>query len=147
MSILEILAQRFTREDDHLNDTTFLTRLEFAQLLNLFQDSTKAHNELVKFVIETLTYKLGVEFDNLKLERQNYPYFNKDTDKQEIITPLVLILIKNVKPVLIMEGGETGIIIHDLTLLFDKLLTMNTIQFSGRPMLDFSLLVNVGIEC
>jgi hypothetical protein len=147
MDIFEYLAPRFVRDDGKMNDTAFLMKEEFLTLLNNHKKSIDAHNELIKFVIETLTYKLGIEFDKLKLEREPYPYLNKETNKRELIYPLVLTLFNHGEKVLIMDGGETGVITHDLTLLFDKLLTMNMMQASGRPIIDFSLLVNVGFPC
>lgn len=147
MTILDELATHFDNEKDFIQSTIFLSKHDFIQILNLFKGTTKAHNELIKLVIETLTYKLGIEFDNMKLERQEYPYLNKETNMRELLIPLVLTLTKNEKPVLIIDGGTTGTVIYDLALLFDKLLMMNNIQFSGRPIIDFSLLVNVGIKC
>jgi len=147
MDILEILGQRFIEAGGHMNDTSFITKSEFLSLLSSFKGSTDAHNELIKFVIETFTYKLNVEFDRMKMEREDYPYLNKDTNERELIQPLVLTLFKNGQKVLIVDGGCTGIVTQDLTLLFDNLLTMNIMQFTGRPIIDFSLLVNVGFPC
>ena len=147
MDIFEYLAPRFVRDNGQMNDTSFLTKEEFLTLLGNHKKSIGAHSELIKFVIETLTYKLNIEFDSLKLEREGYPYLNKETNKRELTYPLILTLFNNSQKVLIMDGGETGVVAHDLTLLFDKLLTMNIMQFTGRPIIDFSLLVNVGLEC
>jgi len=147
MSILEDLAGRFDNKGDFIQSIAFLSKQEYAQLLTLFKGSTDALNELIMFVIETLTYKLGVKFDNMKLGREAYPYLNKETNEREMIYPLVLTLFNRGQKVLIMEGGETKVVTQDLILLFDKLLTMNMIHSSSKPMVDFSLLVNVGIEC
>lgn len=147
MDIFENLAQRFVENDGHMNDTTFLTKAEFLLLLSSFKNSTDAHNELIKFMIETLTYKLGITFDRMTLKRESYPYMNKETNERELISPLVLTLFNREDKVLIMDGGETGTVTHDLVLLFDNLLTMNMMNASSKPIVNFSLLVNVGFRC
>lgn len=125
MDIFESLTQRFVRNNETPNTASFITREEFICLLGSYKNSKDAHNELIKFVIETLTYKLNIEFDRLRLEREGYPYLNPETNERELIYPLVLTLFNDGQKVLIMDGGETGVVAQDLTLLFDKLLTMN----------------------
>ena len=141
LNILSGIGVRFNG-----NSVTFITIDEYTKLNILQKELLTSNNELIRSMIDVLCYRLRLSFDRFLLNRVQYQIMNEKCEV-ETVEPMVLTLLLEEKVILIMEGGMSGNSLHDLILLYDKLLTMNIIEKGGKEPVDMTVTMSNGFNC
>jgi hypothetical protein len=139
--ILEDIEKRFKGKK-----TVQITDKEFAALNMLFLKFMSSNNEIIRSTIDVLVYRLGIDFDKFFLKHIPYRTLTKDGSIEDLKLLMLTLEFKG-KKVFAIEGGATGNMLNDLTLLFDRLVNCNLIVGNSHVEIDFSLEGFVGEIC